>query len=262
MTSTPGGRRRRWRHAWDVVVVLVDRDLKALYKRSWLGLGWALVVPLIQLAVYSLVFRRVLAVQVENYAAFAFLGVLVWGWFQSAVSQSTSLVTANQALVKQPGFPLHVLPLVSVGVRFIHFVVALPLLVAFLLWHGLRPGPAWVAVPLVAGVEFLLIAALAFPLAAINVRLRDTQHLVAAGLQLAMFVTPVYYSLETVPPRLRGWFAANPMAILLEAWRAVLLRNTWPDFGSLLGLAGAAGILLVIGMSVFSAWRYRFVDEL
>ncbi len=244
------------------MVVLVDRDLKALYKRSWFGLGWALLVPVIQLAVYSLVFRRVLAVQVENYAAFAFLGVLVWSWFQAAVAQSSSLVTANHVLVKQPGFPLYVLPFVSAGVRFLHFLIALPLLVGFLVWHGGRPTVAWLALPLVAIVQYVLIAALAFPLAALNVRWRDTQHVVAALLQLGMFVTPVYYSLESVPSGLRGWFGANPMAVLLESWRAILLRDQWPDLGPLLVLGVGAGLALVVGMVLFAAVRHRFVDEL
>ncbi len=245
-----------------MIVVLVDRDLKVLYKRSWLGLGWALVTPLVQLLVFSLVFRRVLSVEVENYASFAFCGVLVWGWFQSALTQSTGLITGNSALVRQPGFPVALLPIVTVGVRFVHFLVALPILFAFMWFKGIQPGSAWLALPLIAGVQFLLSVGLAYPLAALNVSLRDTQHVVFVALQMMMFLTPVFYSMDAVPPKLKPWFQLNPLVGLLEAWREVLLNNRWPNPNTLLtiGLVGAG--LLLFGRHLFVAQSHRFVDDL
>ncbi len=255
-------RRRDWRHDLDVIAVLVDRDLKMLYKRSWLGLGWALATPLVQLMVFSLVFRRVLSVQVDNYASFAFTGVLVWGWFQSTLSQSTSLITGSPALVRQPGFPLPLLPYVTAGVRFIHFTLALPVLLVFLWLQGIEPGWAWMSLPLIAAVQFTLSVGLAYPLAALNVTVRDTQHVVSVTLQLLMFLTPVYYSLDSVPPSLLPWFRLNPMVGLLEAWRDVLVYSRWPDATTLALLATFAVALHLIGRRVFVAQSHRFVDDL
>ncbi len=254
--------RRRLAHAWDVLVVLVDRDLKLLYKRSALGVAWALVNPLLQLLILGLVFRRVLGVRVEHYAAYAFLGILVWGWFQGALVQSAGLITGSRTLVRQPGFPLALLPFVTVGVRFFHFAVALPILLGLLAWEGLAPSPAWCALPLLAAVQFALTAGLAYPLAALNVTLRDTQHVIGVLLQLMMYVTPVFYSIEAVPASLRPWFSLNPMVPLLEAWRAVLLRGQWPDAGALLALAALAAALVALGRVVFARQAHRFVEEL
>lgn len=254
--------RRNWRHALDVVAVLVDRDLKMLYKRSWLGLGWALATPLLQLAVYSLVFRRVLSIQVENYASYAFSGVLVWGWFQSTLLQSTSLITGSPALVRQPGFPLAMLPYVTVGVRFVHFALALPVLFVFLWVQGIHPGWAWAALPLVAAVQFTLSVGLAYPLAALNVSLRDTQHVVGVALQLLMFLTPIFYSLDAVSPATAFWFQFNPLVGLLRAWRDVLLGGRWPDPATLAALGAAAVVLHLAGRRLFVAQSHRFVDDL
>lgn len=240
----------------------MDRDLKVLYKGSALGFGWALAAPLLQLLVFSLVFRRVLSVQVEHYTSFAFCGVLVWGWFQSALSQSTGLITSGQALVRQPGFPLAVLPHVTVAVRLVHFLVALPILFAFMWSEGIRPDLAWLTLPLLVVVQFAFTAGLAYPLAALNVRLRDTQHVVSVVLQLLMFLTPIFYSLESVPERLRPWFRLNPLVGLLEAWRDVLLRGRWPDAGSLAVLTVVAAVALVGGRRVFVNQSHQFVDEL
>lgn len=254
--------RRRLRHAFDVIAVLVDRDLKVLYKRSVLGLGWALAQPLLQLLIFVFVFRRVLAIEVENFASFALTGVLVWTWFQASLVQSTGLITANRALVRQPRFPLALLPHVTIGVRLFHFALAMPLLMALLWWQGLRPTAAWLALPWLVVVQFVLTAGLAYPLAALNVRLRDTQHVVNVTLQLAIYLTPIFYSVQHVPEPYRPLLYINPMVVLIEAWRDVLVRSQWPDVSQLMIIAVIAVTLLLIGRRVFVAQSHRFVEEL
>lgn len=258
----PFDRRRRLRHARDVVSVLVARDLKILYKRSLLGVGWALAGPLLQLLIFLFVFQRVLGVRVENYASFAFCGVLVWTWFQASLVQSTGLITNSRALVRQPGFPLLLLPHVTIGVRLFHFLLALPLLMMLLAWQGIRPTWAWSALPLLLVVQFALTAGLAYPLAAMNVRLRDTQHIVAVVLQLLMYLSPIFYSLELVPEEFRSWYLINPVVLLLGAWRAVLLHGIWPDPVHVAVLGALAIVLLAVGRRVFIAQSHRFVEEL
>jgi lipopolysaccharide transport system permease protein len=256
------GRRRQYRHALDVISVLVRRDLKVLYKRSLLGVGWALAQPLLQLLIFMFVFRRVLAIQVENFASFALTGVLVWGWFQASLVQSTGLITANRALVRQPRFPLALLPHVTIGVRLFHFALAMPLLMALLWWQGLRPTWAWLALPLLVVIQFVLTAGLAYPLAALNVRLRDTQHVVSVTLQLSMYLTPIFYTVQHVPEPYRPVLFLNPLVTLIESWRDVLLRAQWPDPTRLTVLTAVAVVLLVLGRRLFVHQSHRFVEEL
>lgn len=254
--------RRRWVHAFDVVAVLVSRDLKVLYKRSSLGFGWALVTPLLQVCIFVLVFRNVLGSPVENYASFVFTGVLVWGWFQSSLQQSTTLITHNRALARQPGFQLALLPIVTVAVRLFHFSLALPFLFGLLWFQGIRPADSWAFLPLLAVIQFALLAGLAYPLAALNVRLRDTQHVVAVVLQLAIYVSPVFYSLEVVPSWLAQWLHLNPMVPMLAAWRDVLLLGRLPNPVDVTLLAIFSGSLLLFGRRIFAIESRRFVEEL
>lgn len=255
-------RQRKFRHAWDVLAVLVERDLKVLYKRSALGVGWALAGPLLQVLIFVFIFRHVLGDPVPHYAAFVFTGVLVWGWFHASLLQATSVITSNRALVRQPGFPLLLLPVVSIAVRLFHFSLALPLLLTLLWWQDLRPVAAWCSLPLLVLVQFALTAGLACPLAALNVRLRDTQHIAAVLLQLAMYLTPVFYSVDAVPAAMRRVLFLNPMVPLLEAWRDVLLRGQWPDALSLAWLVALAGALLIVGRRLFLQQSRSFVEEL
>jgi lipopolysaccharide transport system permease protein len=253
---------RRWRHAWDVLVVLTERDIKAQYKRSLLGFGWALGSPLLQMIIFSTIFQNVLGSRIPSYACFVFIGVLVWGWFQGSLGQSVGLITGNAALARQPGFPLALLPHVTVSVRFLHFVIALPLLFGLLWWNGIKPNVTWWALPWIVLIQYLLSVGLAYPLASLNALHRDTQHIVSVLLQLMMFVTPVFYDIAVVPEPLREWFQWNPMVSLVDAWRSVLLDGRWPDWRALWMLFSIAIILLVAGRRIFIAQSHRFVEEM
>jgi lipopolysaccharide transport system permease protein len=256
------GNRRRWQHAWDVLVLLVKRDLKVQYRRSSLGIGWTLAGPLLQLVIFTLVFRRVLSVQIENYASFVFIGVLVWGWFQSSLTQSTGLITGSRSLVLQPGFPLALLPHVTVGVRLFHFVVALPFLVVLLWWQGIGPAWSWCALPLLVVIQYVLTVGFAYPLASLNVSFRDIQHIIAVLLQLMIFVTPVFYSPHVISGRWRTFWQLNPMVGMLHAWRTVLMEGQWPGVGELAAVFLSGCLLLALGRRVFVLQSHRFAEEM
>lgn len=260
--TEPDIKSRRRQHAWDLLRVLVGRDLKVLYKRSFLGFGWALATPLIQLMVFSFVFRRALSMNVENYASFVFTGLLVFGWFQSSLNQSASLITTSKALVVQPNFPLALLPHVTAVVRLFHFAIALPILLGLLWWQGIRPSWPWLCLPGLVVVQYFLIVGLAYPVASINVVFRDTQHIVTALLQLAIYVTPVFYSLEMVPESMQPWFYLNPMVGVVESWRAVLFEGKWPDPTVVACLLAVGIVLMFVGRRIFVAQSHRFVEEL
>ncbi len=246
----------------DLFCVLLMRDLKLLYKRSFLGFGWALILPITQLFIYTFVFRRVLSIEIDKYPVYIFVGVLLFGWFQSTLSESGGLITGNKVLVTQPGFPLVVLPHIKAGVRFFHFLIALPVLLAMLLYFDLRPSLCWVALPVLMLIQYLLIVGISYPLASLNVRFRDTQHIVSIGLHLFMFLTPVFYSLDQVPKTFRGYFYLNPMVGILESWRQVLIHNVWPDITVMISLLAVAIIMVTFGRYLFVRQSHRFAEEI
>ena len=106
----------------DLLFTLVGRDMKLRYKRSILGIAWSLLTPLAQLAVFYLTFDVLLPLNIPNYLAFLFSGVLVWNWFQGSLYQATSTIVDNRELIKRPGFPAAILPTVTVASHLIHFL--------------------------------------------------------------------------------------------------------------------------------------------
>jgi lipopolysaccharide transport system permease protein len=249
-------------YLYDLLRELVARDMKLRYKRSILGIVWSLLNPLFQMLVFVFLSRRVLSLDIPNYPAFVFTGVLAWNWFQSTVVTMTSAITGNRELVRRPGFPVAILPVVTVTTNLIHFLLALPVPLLFLLLGGGRLTPTLLALPFVIGLQFLLILGLGYLAATANVTFRDTQHLLVVFFMLLFYLTPVFYDANAVPARYHVLYRLNPMFHLITAYRAILIQGELPDFRALLPLAALVGVLLWLGHSVFQRASYRFVEEL
>jgi lipopolysaccharide transport system permease protein len=254
--------RRKIAHFFDLLRVLVDRDMKLLYKRSALGIAWTLINPLLQLAVFSFVFRTVIPINVPRYSSFAFSGLLIWTWSQTALFQATGLITSNKALIRQPNFPTAILPVVTTMTGLIHFLLALPVLIIFLAIDGIQPSSVLFVLPLLMVIQFILTVGLAYPLAALNVTFRDTQHTLGVLLQMLFYLTPIFYDLNSVPKEFQPFYQLNPLVPLIEAYRAILLKGTQPDWQVLLIVSLAVAVILPIGLAIFRRQSNTFVEEL
>lgn len=249
-------------HLWDLVVQLVSRELKLRYKRSVLGIAWTLLNPLLQLLVFTFVFRGVLQLNMSHYASSVFCGLLVWTWFQSSLTDGTGVINANPALIRQPGFPSLILPIVVILVHMVHFVLALPVLVIFLLIDGVMLQTVLLQLPLLMLLQLGFTAGLTYILAATNVMFYDTRYTVGVLLQLLFYATPIFYDASIIPEYYQFWYWLNPIAHLVAAYRAVLIQGFTPNWLPLLGMGMAATGLFVVGQRYFIAQSDRFVEEL
>lgn len=246
----------------DLLFTLVGRDMKLRYKRSILGIAWSLLTPLAQLAVFYLTFDVLLPLNIPNYPAFLFSGLLAWNWFQGSLYQATSAIVDNRELMKRPGFPAAILPAVTVSSNLIHFLLALPILFIFLLLGGTGLTSAVLTLPLVIAIQFILTLSLAYFTATFYVTFRDTQHLLGVLLNLLFFLTPVFYKVSDLPAQYQTLYHLNPMVHLIESYRAILLTGVLPDGISLLLLTVVAIAILVLGYYVFRKASDHFVDYL
>jgi lipopolysaccharide transport system permease protein len=260
--STLTFKKIHWRYLFDLTYQLVIREMKLLYKRSFFGIGWTLIRPLLQLLVFYFVFHTALAARVENYASFVLVGLLVWNWFTSAIVEGTGVIVANPMLVRQPKFPVFILPIIVVLVGMIHFLSALPVLFIFLLIERVFIQPIIVALPIIIAIQFCLTTSLIYVLAAVNVTFRDTKYTIDVLLRLLFFLTPVFYSLNNVPEKYKFWYFLNPMVHLLEAYRTILVLGESPNWLRLGGVSVGAIALLVIAQAFFRQQSHRFVEEL
>ena len=255
---------RPWIQRRDLLIGLVSRDIKLLYNRSALGIAWMLINPLMQLMVYAFVFGILLVNNsVPNFTSFIFSGLLVWTWFQGSLTEATGAIVQNRALIRQPGFPVAVLPVVNVGTGLIHFLMSLPILLIFLWIDGVELHAKLMLLPLLMALQFALTVSLAYILASLNVAYRDTQHTLGVLLQMLFYFSAVFYQ---VPEQYSHIFQFNPVLILIDGYRSILLESdaTTASFGwtPILILVAVTAVLLPLGHRIFQRQSERFVEEL
>jgi lipopolysaccharide transport system permease protein len=246
----------------DLLIELVTREMKLLYKRSSLGILWSFIKPLLQLGVLYFVFHSILTLKVPHYASFLCCGLLAWGWFQSSLTYAADTITNNQSLLKHPSFSPSILPIVVVTTWLIHFLLALPTLGILFLFDGQSIPGSIVFLPAIIAVQFVATLTLSYPLAALQVSFRDIQHILNVILGLMFYFTPIVYALSSVPEKYTWLFAVNPMAILINSYRDVLINGTQPQWAPLLVLFVVSCCLLPFSQLWFKACSIRFVEEL
>lgn len=248
-------------HTFDVVTHLLAREFRLRYRRSVLGVTWAIAQPVARLAVFSFIFTNVLPLEIPNYPVFLFTGLLAWGWFSSGVASATSSALSRRELLFRPGLSRTVVPVVSVLTDLLDYLVALPvLLVVLVLTTGLTVTSLFLPVLLV--VQGLLILGLGFMLCSANVYVRDVNLVVGLGLLLGFYVTPVFYRPGSVPDSARWLVDLNPMAHLIEAQRDILVVGDLPSFTNFALVTLVAVALFLAGWAVYVRASATFVDEL
>jgi lipopolysaccharide transport system permease protein len=253
---------RRLAHARDLLRELVSRDMKVRYKRSVIGTVWSILNPLAQLVVLYFVFHYILPTNIPNFVAFLLTGILVWSWFSSALSVGTGAIVDNAVLIRRPGFPIALLPVVSVMTQLIHFLLALPILILFVLFSQLPLTPAVLALPLVIAIQFVLILSLTYGLATFHVTFRDTKYLLEIFLMFGFYLSPIFYQPTSIPEQFQPIYNLNPMVHIIGAYRSILLEGRLPPLFPLAVIGMVSIILLVLGFRLFRYASYRFVEEL
>ncbi|MBE9066477.1 ABC transporter permease [Leptolyngbya cf. ectocarpi LEGE 11479] len=253
---------RKFIYQYDLIRELVSRDMKLLYKRSIFGVGWTLIAPLLNLAVFAFIFQIVLPLDVPNYSSYVFTGLLIWTWFQTSLFQAAGVIISNRALIRQPGFPKSILPVVIVITGLVHFVLALPILIVFLVIDGIQLQSVIFLLPVLQLLQFLLTLSFAYFLAAVNVTFRDTQHTLGVLLQMFFYLTPIFYDISNVPTEIQYFYGFNPMVHLVTAYRSILIDGSLPALMPLLWIGFGALIILPLSHRLFLDQSGRFVEEL
>lgn len=254
----------QWRLGYytDVVQTLVGRELAIRYKGSTLGLLWAILSPLATVVILYFLFTRIVPLGIPHYSAFIYTGLLPWTWFSAALQTGSSTLLDNRDLVRKPFFQRPLLPVVVVGSNFLLYLLALPVLLILLLIEGLTLTPALLWLPLIWLVQALFTLACSMLMAALSVVVRDMQHLLGIILMMWFYLTPIFYSLNQLPAETSRFYVLNPMAVIIEAHRAVAMVGFAPDWLALGGVVAISGLLLVFSYIVFRSLEDMFVEVL
>jgi ABC-type polysaccharide/polyol phosphate export permease len=195
------------------------------------------------------------------YPVFSYVAVIPWTFLSASLSDMASSLVNNMSLVNKIYFPREVLVLAAMLARFMDFLISVVLLaVLMFIYQVPLTMTAIIWLPIILFIEFILIVGLGLALAAANVFFRDVTSLLALGLQLWFYASPIIYPITAVPVNLRTLYFLNPMAGIIEAFRAVLLAGQPPNFVSL-GMAAVISVIALIGgYEFFKRVEFRFAD--
>jgi ABC-2 type transport system permease protein len=268
----------------ELLVGLVRKELKVKYKNSALGAFWSMLNPLLYLVVFYVVFQIFLKSGIPKFAIFLLAGLLVWNFFSTSLMGATVSVVSNGALLKKVSFPREVLPLAPIGAGLVHFFLQAVVLGLALVAFRYEPSPKYaLLLPPALVVLVIFTAALGILFSALNVSLRDMQHLLELALVAWFWMTPIVYPFRLVSDRLDSLWPMflNPItAIVIAFQRAIYNRveasnpdgvvtNILPAETSLnwyllhIGIVGVVSVvLLAVALTIFGRLEGNFAEEL
>jgi lipopolysaccharide transport system permease protein len=260
-----------WRDLWryrELFMMLAWRDVAVRYKQTVAGASWAVIQPLLNMIIMTVIFGKVAGLPSQGnapYAIMVFAAMLPWQFFSNALSNSSQSVVANSGLISKIYFPRLIVPAGSIIVSLIDFLVACSILGALIVWYHFWPTWRLATLPL---LMILAVAAAMGPglfLTALTVRYRDFRIIVPFVVQFGMYASPVAYSSDVIRHKLGDtvflFYCLNPMVAVIDGFRWAILGGNqpfyWPGFALSLALTA---LFLVVGISYFRKTERAFAD--
>jgi homopolymeric O-antigen transport system permease protein len=241
----------------ELLYFLTLRDVKVRYKQTLMGLAWVIIQPLGTMLIFTLVFNRFVRLDAGPlpYPLFALSGLLLWLFFANAVTNSTNSMIINTNLITKVYFPRMFIPAASVGAGLVDLSVAFLLLIAMVVYYGLTFTLNLLLLPVVILLMTLLALGVGLLSAALTVKYRDLRHALPFIIQLWMFASPVIYPVSVVPDRWKWLLTVNPVAGIIEGFRAALTGQPFNWFH----LSVSAAITLIVVL--FSVYIFRRFED-
>jgi ABC-2 type transport system permease protein/lipopolysaccharide transport system permease protein len=256
----------------EIIFALAERDVRATYKQAVLGLGWALIGPVLQVVLFTLIFGHVKSLKIPDvpYAIYAFVGILCWVYFAGSLAAGGNAMVGNINLLQKTHFPRECFPLSQMLEQTLYTTIGLvPLGILFAV-DGFSPKIEGLWVPLFLVIEVVFTAGVVLAMSSLVVYLRDLQQVMAIILQLGLFATPIIWPLKKISDITIGPFHhfdfrpyysfINPLGPIIDNIRRTALQNMAPNW-HLLGIATVSACLyFVIGYRIFKRLEVGFAD--
>jgi lipopolysaccharide transport system permease protein len=250
----------------ELILSLAKRELLSRYRGSALGVLWAILTPVVMIAIFTFIFAGIFRARFGStnsswdYALYLFCGLLPWTMFQETVQQSANTIVTHANLVKRVVFPLETLPvaqtLSALGTQL--FGTLALLIAAIAIQHQLHLTIIWL--PLLLIPQLLFVLGSAWLIAALGVFLRDVAQGITLVLMTWMYLTPIIYPESIVPQRFRPFLDLNPFTPLVRSYRRIFLEGMPPDWSGLAYFTAVGFLIFVFGYWWFARTRKNFAD--
>ncbi len=246
----------------ELLYILTWRHIKVRYKQSFLGIGWAIAQPIATMVLFTIIFSVFLKVPSESvpYPLFVYSALLPWTFFSASLIQATNSLTGNTPLVTKIYFPREIIIYSIILANSLDFIIAAIVYFIMMRYYGVHIHQVMLMLPLLIFIQVVLMAALSLFTAAVNVKYRDIGYALPFGIQLLMYMCPIIYSIDAVPPQYRFWYMFNPVAALIDSYRRILAKAALPDLYYLSLAFIVTATLFLFSYSYFKKAEVEFAD--
>ncbi len=247
---------------WELTQELAMREIKQRYKQSVLGYAWVILNPFFQMLVMSFVFSKFVPSNGIGvpYAVFLFTALLPWTFFSNSLTSAVNALVGNAGLLTKVYFPREIFVISTLIAKLIDFVLAITVFIGLMLWfHISITWTVFWVIPILL-IQILFTYGLSLILASANLFYRDIQYLMGLVILMWFYLTPVLYPVETFPDKYRWVFQLNPMAVIVNAYREVILSQGNPNLVSLSIALVLSVVLTLLGYLMFKKLEGTFAD--
>ena len=240
----------------------IKKEIRGKYKNSFLGVLWSFLNPLLQIAVYALVFPFILKNTQDNYVIFLCCGLIPWAFFSTTISRSAFTMVENGNIIKKVYFPREILPISVVTSETVNFLISTIIIIVFVIFGGIGLSKYIMLYPIVLLAQYLLLIAISLIVSSISIYIRDLQHLIGVALQLLFYAAPIVYTPEAIPEQFKWILKCNPMTYIINGYRNIFYNQTMIELKPLLILIGCSVVACVIGYIIFNKLQKGFAEQL
>lgn len=267
LVIAPGlAERHYWRDLWrfrELFYVLAWRDVAVRYKQTVIGLAWALIQPLLTMVVFTVIFGRIAKLPTEGaapYALMVYAGMLPWQLFATSLTGASGSLIGNANLVSKIYFPRLIVPVASIVVSFVDFLISFVILVGVMLWYQYLPCWQILTLPLFVVMAFLASLGPGLWVTALNVKYRDFRYVIPFLVQFGLYVSPVGFSSSVIPEQWRLLYSLNPVVGVIDGFRWAILGETDIYVPGFLMSWGVIAAFLWLGIRQFRRMEKSFAD--
>jgi lipopolysaccharide transport system permease protein len=245
----------------DLFYFMVWREIKILYAQTILGFAWAIIQPLVQIILFTIVFGKVARVSSDGipYFLFSTVAIIPWTYMSQAMTQSSQSLVQGQHMLGKVYFPRLIFPITPVLARLVDFGISILILVAVALYYQVKPTWNLIYLPLFIVLMMAIPAGIGMWLSALAIRFRDVKHAMPFVVRMLIYTAPIVYSASSIPQTYRLLYSLNPIVGVVEGFRACLLGTSVPWFYIWPGIFTAL-LLLFLGALYFKRMERVFVD--
>jgi lipopolysaccharide transport system permease protein len=234
------------RHYREIIYLKAKIHLRSEASKTYLSFLWWVFEPIISLGIYYLIFGVILQRGTEDFVPFLLIGLVTWQWFANSVSHCSNSINNNLALIAQFNFPKIILPSINIVIDGFKFIIVFLLLLVFLWVYGFPPSKAYIALPFILLAQHLFNTTISNIVAAVVPFIPDLQIIITNILRVMMYLSGILYSVNELPEHIQQYFSLNPMVMVIDWYRGVLMHQKIPDINSILSFMTISLVAVVL----------------